>query len=42
LRVVLRNEVLDRMRMTLATGEDAASLVEEIAEADPSDLFEFH
>ena len=42
LRLVLRNEVLDRMRMTLATGEDAAPLVEETAKADPSDLFEFH
>jgi len=42
LRVVLRNEVLDRMRRTLATGEDSARLVEEIAKADPSDLFEFH
>ena len=42
LRMVLRNEVLDRMRRTLATGEGAAPLVEEIAKADPSDLFEFH
>ena len=42
LRMVLRDEVLDGMRRTLATGEDAAPLIEEIAEADPSVLFEFH
>jgi formylmethanofuran dehydrogenase subunit E len=41
-RIVLSSEVHDRVRRTVAVGEDSSSLVEELATADLSDLFELH